>query len=73
MSGTRSIEVKSAREVLEFELSSAATLSSGCTLLDILMGGGFFRGTITEISGEAGCGKSQICCWDITQETLTLR
>ncbi|KAJ1362264.1 hypothetical protein KIN20_021772 [Parelaphostrongylus tenuis] len=37
MSGTRSIEVKSARELLEFELSSAATLSSGCTLLDNLM------------------------------------
>ncbi|KAJ1349171.1 hypothetical protein KIN20_004640 [Parelaphostrongylus tenuis] len=29
MSGRRSIEVKSAGELLEFELSSAATLSSG--------------------------------------------
>ncbi|KAJ1362290.1 hypothetical protein KIN20_021802 [Parelaphostrongylus tenuis] len=34
MSGTRSIEVKFARGLLEFELSSATTLSSGCILLD---------------------------------------
>lgn len=61
MSGKKSISIKSARELLEFESSSSASLSSGCKLLDNLMGGGFLPGTTTEISGEAGCGKSQIC------------
>ncbi|KAJ1349169.1 hypothetical protein KIN20_004638 [Parelaphostrongylus tenuis] len=44
MSGTRSIEVKFARGLLEFELSSATTLSSGCILLDNSMVALFFRG-----------------------------
>uniref|UniRef100_A0A7I5E8T7 RECA_2 domain-containing protein n=1 Tax=Haemonchus contortus TaxID=6289 RepID=A0A7I5E8T7_HAECO len=50
-----------ARELLDFESSSSGPLSSGCPLLDDLIGGGFLPGTVTEISGEAGCGKSQIC------------
>ncbi|KAK6044855.1 hypothetical protein COOONC_17640, partial [Cooperia oncophora] len=61
MSQNPPVVFKNAREFLDFESSSSAALSSGCPLLDDLLGGGFFPGTITEISGEAGCGKSQIC------------
>lgn len=61
MARTSKVVFKSARELLEFESSSSAALPSGCTVLDHLIGGGFFPGTVTEISGEAGCGKSQIC------------
>ncbi|KHJ77945.1 hypothetical protein OESDEN_22435 [Oesophagostomum dentatum] len=52
---------KTARELCEFECTSSSPLPSGCHDLDRLIGGGFFPGCVTEISGEAGCGKSQIC------------
>ncbi|KHJ88036.1 hypothetical protein OESDEN_12175 [Oesophagostomum dentatum] len=52
---------KTARELHEFECTTSSPLPSGCYNLDRLIGGGFFPGCVTEISGEAGCGKSQIC------------
>jgi len=37
-------------------------LSTGCEKLDAVLGGGFrVCGGITELSGEAGCGKTQFC------------
>jgi hypothetical protein len=43
-----------AREVTTYELPS------GLTILDRHLGGGFLAGTITEIFGEAGVGKTQV-------------
>ncbi|KAK6741966.1 hypothetical protein RB195_009691 [Necator americanus] len=61
MVANSSVQFKSARELHELECSTAAPLPSGCSTLDELIGGGFLPGCVTEISGEAGCGKSQIC------------
>ena len=36
-------------------------LSTGCNLLDQVLGGGLPLRGITEIAGESGCGKSQLC------------
>ncbi len=36
-------------------------IKSGCDAIDSLIGGGFERGCITEIYGEAGSGKTNIC------------
>ncbi|EPB76201.1 hypothetical protein ANCCEY_04679 [Ancylostoma ceylanicum] len=55
------VQFKTARELHEFECSSSSALPSGCPALDDLIGGGFLPGCVAEISGEAGCGKSQIC------------
>ncbi|MQL81399.1 hypothetical protein Taro_013875 [Colocasia esculenta] len=33
----------------------------GCPLLDALLGGGLPCGSVTEIAGEAGAGKTQLC------------
>ena len=35
--------------------------TSGCKSLDELLGGGFESGTITQLYGEAGSGKTNIC------------
>lgn len=35
-------------------------ISSGCNTIDSLMKGGFLRGTLTEIYGESGSGKTQV-------------
>ncbi len=36
-------------------------IPSGCSTIDTLLNGGFERGCITEIYGEAGSGKTNIC------------
>ena len=36
-------------------------IKSGCRSIDSVLGGGFERGCITEIYGEAGSGKTNIC------------
>jgi DNA repair protein RadA len=36
-------------------------LSTGSKVFNELLGGGFETGSITEIAGENGCGKTQIC------------
>lgn len=38
-----------------------AQLPSGCQPLDELLGGGFETGVVTQIFGEAGSGKTNIC------------
>ena len=38
-----------------------AKLTSGCDVLDSVLRGGFPCGALTEIAGEASCGKTQIC------------
>lgn len=36
-------------------------ISSGSVELDNLLGGGFFSGRVTEVYGESGSGKTQLC------------
>jgi len=36
-------------------------ISSGCPSIDSLLGGGFEKGCITELYGEAGSGKTNLC------------
>lgn len=36
-------------------------LSTGCHVLDHALGGGFPVRGITELAGESGCGKTQLC------------
>lgn len=36
-------------------------ITTGCTALDAILGGGLETGSITEIYGEYRCGKTQIC------------
>ena len=38
-----------------------ARYSSGCRSIDELLGGGFESGTVTQLYGEAGSGKTNIC------------
>ncbi|MEA2032832.1 MAG: DNA repair and recombination protein RadB [Euryarchaeota archaeon] len=35
--------------------------SAGCKSIDVLLGGGFESGTVTQLYGEAGSGKTNIC------------
>lgn len=51
--------MKTALELYQQE--SRERISFGCTNLDEISGGGLSRCGITEISGEAGSGKTQIC------------
>jgi RecA/RadA recombinase len=39
----------------------ATTISTGSNAIDSLLGGGVHRGMITDIYGESGSGKSQLC------------
>ncbi|MFQ6055410.1 MAG: DNA repair and recombination protein RadB [Methanosarcinales archaeon] len=36
-------------------------ISSGCQKIDDILGGGFERGVVTQIYGEAGTGKTNMC------------
>jgi RecA/RadA recombinase len=45
-------------------------LSSGNSQLDLLLGGGFREGIVTEICGEASAGKTQICLQLLLQACL---
>jgi len=36
-------------------------VSTGCPILDAALGGGLRRGAVTELAGEAGSGKTQLC------------
>ena len=40
---------------------SVDKIKTGCESIDSLLGGGFERGCITEIYGEAGSGKTNVC------------
>lgn len=52
---------ETALQLLQRRSSHRHSLSIGCPIIDDVLGGGFPCGGITEISGEAGCGKTQIC------------
>eukprot|EP01133_Synstelium_polycarpum_P007861 gene7861-9226_t len=54
------ISLMSAREIENLPISSIR-LSTGSRLLDRRLGGGILPSGITEIAGESGCGKTQIC------------
>lgn len=45
----------------EQQIEKWRCLSTGCNLLDEVLGGGFPLRGISEIAGESGCGKSQLC------------
>lgn len=51
----------SAFDLLRQRGASGCCLSLGDRLLDATCGGGIFTNSITEISGEAGAGKTQFC------------
>jgi RecA/RadA recombinase len=40
---------------------TTATISTGSDAIDSLLGGGVHRGMITDVYGESGSGKSQLC------------
>ncbi|XP_034247672.1 DNA repair protein XRCC3 [Thrips palmi] len=45
----------------ENSLEKWKRLSTGCHILDHALGGGFPARGITELAGESGCGKTQLC------------
>ncbi|XP_060942039.1 DNA repair protein RAD51 homolog 4 [Limanda limanda] len=51
----------SGADLYEELLSSTAILSTGNPSLDKLLDSGLYTGEITELSGEPGSGKSQVC------------
>ena len=42
-------------------MTSVKRISSGCKCIDNILGGGFEVGTLTQIFGEPGSGKTNIC------------
>ena len=46
------------------------TILSGCYNIDNLLENGIPLGSITEISGESGCGKSQVCLSTAVQSLI---
>lgn len=65
--GTRAL---TALQLLKMREGQRNTLSVGCPVIDQVLRGGFPLGGVTEISGEAGCGKTQICLTLALQCTL---
>ena len=45
----------------EMEIQLPVRYKSGCKCIDELLGGGFESGTVTQLYGEAGSGKTNIC------------
>jgi len=56
-----SYRCETAREMLQRKRERRQYMSTGCPILDATLGGGFPCGGITELVGEAGCGKTQFC------------
>lgn len=48
-------------QMAEEERDSIKTFSSGCPIIDQTLNGGIRLGQITELYGESGCGKTQLC------------
>jgi RecA/RadA recombinase len=49
------------KQVLYTKLGTLATISTGSKAMDALLGGGVRTGMLTDIYGESGSGKSQLC------------
>ena len=47
--------------LLSNALSDGLNMSTGCSSLDKLLGGGLRTGTVTEFAGPPGVGKTQVC------------
>jgi RecA/RadA recombinase len=47
--------------MIEIERDSITTFSTGCPIIDKTLAGGIRLGQITELYGESGCGKTQLC------------
>ena len=45
----------------EKERGSIRTFSTGCPIIDKTLDGGIRLGQVTELYGESGCGKTQLC------------
>ena len=43
------------------EMYTRVALSTGCEVLDTLLGGGLLSRALTELSGESASGKTQFC------------
>lgn len=48
-------------QMTEIERDSIRMFSTGCPIIDQTLGGGIRLGQITELYGESGCGKTQLC------------
>ena len=73
----RALGCKSAAELEASEVDVMKTpsrMSLGCATLDALLFGGLPRGTVTELSGEAGAGKTQIALQTLlTHASISLK
>lgn len=47
--------------IMDVKIIKIKKYTSGCGRLDELLGGGFESGTVTQLFGEAGSGKTNIC------------
>ncbi|CAF0763661.1 unnamed protein product [Rotaria sp. Silwood1] len=48
-------------QMIENERDLITTFSTGCPIIDKTLDGGIRLGQITELYGESGCGKTQLC------------
>lgn len=62
-----------ALQLLEDKALQHCKLRTGCPILDKFLHGGLLTRQVTEISGEAGSGKSQLCLQLCLQAQLALR
>jgi DNA repair protein RadB len=49
------------KKEIKTETTGTPRIRTGCEPLDSLLGGGFERGVISQIYGEAGSGKTNVC------------
>lgn len=48
-------------QMIENERDRITTFSTGCPIIDETLEGGIRLGQVTEVYGESGCGKTQLC------------
>ena len=48
-------------QIMKNQCHSLQIFSTGCPILDKTLDGGIRLGQITELYGESGCGKTQLC------------